>query len=116
MKPEIKSKWIAALRSGEYKQAEGMLRASEDTMCCLGVLCEIYRQDNNGPDWQQECYLGRSSYPANEVLEWAELDSSHPNPAVNFDGKKTYLGNLNDGSGVPKQDFGSIANIIEEQL
>ena len=38
--PEIKAEWIAALRSGEYKQRSGGLRHG-DTYCCLGVLCEI---------------------------------------------------------------------------
>jgi hypothetical protein len=38
--PELKSKWIAALRSGEYKQGKGYLRDG-DTWCCLGVLATI---------------------------------------------------------------------------
>lgn len=42
MNKEVKKKWIAALRSGEYNQIDGRL-ASEDGSkhCCLGVLCEL---------------------------------------------------------------------------
>jgi hypothetical protein len=40
MKAELKSKWVEALRSGNYEQGRGLLRA-EDQYCCLGVLCEV---------------------------------------------------------------------------
>ena len=32
--------WVAALRSGKYKQGKGAL-STEDRFCCLGVACEI---------------------------------------------------------------------------
>ena len=32
--------WVAALRSGNYKQGRGQLRVN-DEYCCLGVLCTI---------------------------------------------------------------------------
>lgn len=35
------SKWIEALRSGDYKQGNRLLRDIEDNYCCLGVLCEV---------------------------------------------------------------------------
>jgi hypothetical protein len=46
MNPEIKARWVAALRSGEYKQGKGNLRISDhrlsdDVFCCLGVLCDL---------------------------------------------------------------------------
>lgn len=41
MKKEIADKWVAALRSGKYKQGRQYLRTFEDNYCCLGVLCEI---------------------------------------------------------------------------
>lgn len=40
MNQEIKARWVAALRSGEYPQAINRLRA-EGGYCCLGVLCEL---------------------------------------------------------------------------
>lgn len=44
---ELMEKWVAALRSGEYKQHRGALRSHEDGdvgdvgFCCLGVLRNI---------------------------------------------------------------------------
>jgi hypothetical protein len=40
MNPDIKAKWIEALRSGEYKQGACYLR-QRDEFCCLGVLADI---------------------------------------------------------------------------
>ena len=44
LKPEIKQKWIEALRSGQYQQiTEGLHRVVNNCegYCCLGVLCDI---------------------------------------------------------------------------
>jgi hypothetical protein len=42
MDPELKANWIEALRSGEFKQAQGMLHDTKhDSFCCLGVLCKV---------------------------------------------------------------------------
>jgi len=39
---EVKAKWCAALRSGEYEQGQGLLHDPQDnTFCCLGVLQHI---------------------------------------------------------------------------
>lgn len=46
MKPELKKRWVKALRSGKYKQGKNYLRRQTpegDRYCCLGVLCEIER-------------------------------------------------------------------------
>ena len=40
MKEELKSKWLAALRSGKYEQGIRFLKVG-NTFCCLGVLCEV---------------------------------------------------------------------------
>jgi hypothetical protein len=47
MNPEIKKKWLTALRSGEYKQTAGALKDTSG-YCCLGVLCEAAGYTN----WQ----------------------------------------------------------------
>lgn len=43
MKADLKAKWIKALRSGRYKQGKAELHPTEDTYCCLGVLCKVAR-------------------------------------------------------------------------
>jgi len=40
LNPELKSKWLTALRSGEYEQARGDLSRGKG-FCCLGVLCQV---------------------------------------------------------------------------
>ena len=42
MNAELKAKWLAALRSGKYKQATRTLREPDsNNYCCLGVLCAL---------------------------------------------------------------------------
>lgn len=54
LKPEVKQKWLEALRSNQYPQGKEALRKTEimssdsvdmklpiDCFCCLGVLCDI---------------------------------------------------------------------------
>lgn len=41
MKPEVKNKFVEALRSGDYKQTSGALHLKGDGYCCLGVLCSL---------------------------------------------------------------------------
>src|SRR6478609_6994253 len=33
--------WIEALRSGKYRQIDGVLASENGSFCCLGVACEI---------------------------------------------------------------------------
>jgi hypothetical protein len=40
MDAESKQKWIAALRSGDYKQARATLH-HDGSYCCLGVWCAV---------------------------------------------------------------------------
>jgi hypothetical protein len=45
MKKELKDRWVAALRSGEYRQGVNALKYSPENAqpkyCCLGVLAEL---------------------------------------------------------------------------
>jgi hypothetical protein len=50
MNPEIKARWAAALRSGNFRQGKRKLaqkptRTMPMTHCCLGVLCELAVED-----------------------------------------------------------------------
>jgi hypothetical protein len=38
MNPELKAKWIAALRSGKYTQLRGRYCGGENEYCALGLL------------------------------------------------------------------------------
>lgn len=39
--PDFKAKWIAALRSGEYKQGRMKLLSDDGSYCCLGVYARV---------------------------------------------------------------------------
>lgn len=48
MKLAHRTKWVEALRSGEYPQMMGFLKVNRkgvDKYCCLGVLCEVLKTD-----------------------------------------------------------------------
>jgi hypothetical protein len=105
MNPEIKQKWVDALRSGKYKQGIEELKDSEGRYCCLGVLCVVTKQKK---------WAGRSTLPEHiqanvGVTECGDL----PKP-IYVDGQLySTLTGLNDFA---EYDFNRIADIIEEQL
>ena len=41
-------KWVAALRSGKYKQGKGKLCDSTGNHCCLGIACRVYEEEIGG--------------------------------------------------------------------
>lgn len=137
MNPEVKGKWLTALRSGDYEQIDGQLNKGNEGFCCLGVLCEIavadgvieknppsddltlhdagsvgYRsKEDNGKSYTEYDILPE------EVMVWAGLDSR--NPPVQFrwdkeDEPATFIiSDLNDDK---RLKFTEIADVIEEQL
>lgn len=50
MKIDIAKQWVEALTSGTYQQGQGKLHATDIKgkcmYCCLGVLCDLYMQQN----------------------------------------------------------------------
>lgn len=80
MNPDVKAKWIAALRSGNYKQAKHRLRIEHTdgsaSYCCLGVLCELYRQETGEGKWlddlvnlpAQDAADNDESYIAHDII------------------------------------------------
>ena len=81
MNPEIRAQWCAALRSGEYRQAQGQLRRG-DGHCCLGVLTDLAMRAGVGSHlrWGDEDDSGLSveGELPDEVREWAELRDNDP--------------------------------------
>ena len=118
MKPEIKEKWVAALRSGEYQQTTEVLH-DDNGFCCLGVLTELYRQEHGG-EWEKisdsstiykfvnKFYLDgcETEILPWTVVHWSGLNDQVPHLADN------YISNLNDSG----MSFAKIADLIEEQL
>lgn len=80
MNPEIKARWLAALRSGEYIQGHQRLRDG-DGYCCLGVLCEIavadgivQREGDEGYVSVENCGDSSNTHLPISVASWASVD------------------------------------------
>lgn len=136
MNPEVKQKWIDALRSGNYEQGSEKLR-SVSGYCCLGVLCDLYAQEYN-TEWKFKSYDDdtdeenpytydywyfeeQTEFLPYSVMDWAGLKI--PNPEVRIDkdvegldeDESLYqesLADLNDSG----YTFNDLSKIIEQQL
>ena len=115
MNPVIKAKWVAALRSGKYKQAQGSLRQG-NKFCCLGVLCDLHSEET-GNEWGRDAfefeYMGFTGTLPEEVQKWAGLRGEKPEVVPDVD-----LADLNDGDYMHNGpvSFKKIADIIEVTL
>lgn len=89
-------KWVAALRSGEYRQGKGALVTEDGKYCCLGVACHLYEMEGVQPPI---AYRGRNFLP-DAVCEWLGTACI------------SLVALLNDGQGIP---FPEIADIIESE-
>lgn len=126
LKEEWKTKWIAALRSGQYKQGQKCLRTADDCFCCLGVLCDLI--DNTGWESEPKVINGISSYRYSlknyndcpslgnlpvraRKMVWEQYDDY--NSSYNADVVMQKLISLNDDKNL---NFNKIADYIEENL
>jgi hypothetical protein len=113
MNPEIKTRWVAALRSGDYEQGIGSL-SPNGHYCCLGVLCELAVEDGKVEKKQRDGgivhYDECEGILPKSVVKWAGLDEQEPD--VLIDGEYTSLINMNDGG----DTFATIADAIESGL
>ena len=129
LKPEIKQLWLAALRSGDYKQTTGFLREADNSMCCLGVLCNLHAQAHPKIAVRQDdptLYMGNIAIPPDEVLKWAFKGWKHKDDStvvfredgIDDRGRYTYGGHTNL-AGLNDTDlysFKQIANVIDKYL
>lgn len=106
MDTELKTRWVAALRGGDYKQGVNFLR-NGDNFCCLGVLCDII--DPTG--WAEH----------NETIYRWEKDNVWSTKCIHdlkeiklFPySKQINLQNMNDIDG---KNFSEIADWIEQNI
>jgi hypothetical protein len=109
--------WITALTSGKYQQGQRRLRPTNDTYCCLGVVCDLFNTSGAnvidpysvmGPklDWRELsfsdfdvwAYSTGSGLPPTVVRLWVGLPQPH----------MAYLTRLNDGG----RTFADIAEFL----
>lgn len=114
-------KWIEALRSGEYKQAKGWLKTSngeETRYCCLGVACEISKEELNLSDTISRkngihSFNDNETVLPSEVKNWLGLTTNNGiyNGHFIYEENAKSLTKDNDSG---KCDFNCIADIIEQ--
>lgn len=119
MKPEVKAQWVAALRSGEYKQGRTQLHTEDGCFCCLGVLCDLgVKTGALEPPTLSRGLLASYGYGRErshyklplEIREWAGLPEY---PGVTLAGENRDLAGIND---FDRKPFSEIADLIEAQL
>lgn len=131
LRPEVKKKWLKALRSGDYKQTTGKLAVlneqtgKPEAFCCLGVLCDIHRRSRRqkGDKWVDDTYHDQESVLPPKVINWAFTSSTIAGLEANGKDAETILDDVmiggdrlsvhNDDNGCT---FNEIANIIENNL
>lgn len=113
MNKKIKALWVAALRSGEYKQGHRQLR-SGDKFCCLGVLCNLHAQAHPkvaAKETDPILYMGRLGFLPPAVVKWAGLQYDY-GARVTIKAFNGSLSHHNDSG----RTFNEIADAIEAQL
>lgn len=108
LKPDVKEKWLKALRSRGYRQTNGVLRRkflNEDRprYCCLGVLCNVM-----GYEWEP---MSLSRYKVDNL--YGALSETILKDVNMHDSHQWALINLNDLVGFT---FREIADVIETYL
>lgn len=141
MDPELKARWVAALRSGDYEQTTGALREQLrnkncDGFCCLGVLSDLlpnvtwelldessmytaaYTSDN--PDVFED--FGELTIPDKHATllglnQMISVMDKYDVGVANDVNIASHLMDLNDGDALGrKYTFAEIADWIEENL
>lgn len=129
MDPEIKSRWLAALRSGDYLQGMSRLKTIVDEntrYCCLGVLCELAAAEGIVTETEK---VRPVFYPGTvktmafgeqmnvsilppEVAEWSGLDGLYDYTVGKLDEETPSLAMMNDNG----DSFVNIAMFIEKNF
>lgn len=99
---ENAKKWVAALRSGEYKQVRERLRGS-DGFCCLGVACDLYIRDQE-LNWD-DMVCGLVGMPRDVAYHFGLRSGSG----------QYERGSLTMDNDVHERTFAEIADIIESE-
>jgi hypothetical protein len=130
MNKELIKRWVEALRSGKYQQGRLSLRNISNQFCCLGVLCDIAK-DELSLDWilkeEWSKYSIDNSYSniPFSVDKLLNIDTGHlgvitidtirlsPEYGVPLENRWTTLLELND---FYRLSFNQIADILEQQF
>jgi hypothetical protein len=126
MNSEVKAKWVAALRSGEYQQGRGELRSISNCFCCLGVLCDLYDKDRKQKK-KKSIKITNPKYDGNKnfaCFKYGNQTDFLPAAVRVWAGMSSnkgwlngiHLSGLNDGDYDKHYTFKDIAKIIKKNI
>jgi hypothetical protein len=102
--------WVAALRSGRYRQVGEHLR-TDLGFCCLGVACDVYRagrwRRRSGGEW---VFLDQTAELPLAVLDAYQLRSTDARFGPHLESDSLLIANDRG------QSFAWIADLIEREL
>jgi hypothetical protein len=120
MREDIKERWIDALISGEYRQGTGQLKDESGNYCCLGVLCDIVKEEVGGEWVKPVDFLDVTTFRVGESSDaavlptavWQYVGFQHSNPDLRIGEKTPSLAALNDNG----MSFEEIAAVIHDKF
>jgi len=108
-----REKWVAALRSGEFKQAQEVLKTEgpdgEMRYCCLGVACSLAIREGIEEDWPDAAYEDWDQELPVSIRDWLGLQNNSGYLVDEIEGEEHLIG-LNDKA---NYTFAQIADVIE---
>lgn len=107
MSAVTKEDWLAALRSGKYKQGHGVLRDKDNGFCCLGVYCDLTSEPG---DWLTEEEATEDESPQPGAL-WSRQAQSFTSL-----GDHETLSEFMSMLGVPYDEYGDVWNDLHSRL
>ncbi len=126
MKKEVAVIWADALLSDKYKKGRNQLLNSKQEFCCLGVLCNEYKEHagdtsidwEDVPDTEYKKFASQTAVLPMKVAEWAGFDKQCPHvPVDSLIDKVPYLDRgaptvsfvkLNDHTDLTFKDFAGL--------
>lgn len=115
-----RTKWVAALRSGEFPQGRRYLRTTDDQYCCLGVACELAAREGVIPPFADGKYDGDGCVLTPAVQDWLGLHDDcgvtydeYPIGDPDEDGDYAMAGSLTELNDSGEWTFNRLADLIE---
>jgi hypothetical protein len=123
LKPDVKKRWVKALRSGKYNQVRTYL-CTDSGFCCLGVLYDVEADDMWVPEYDtssEDAEWGRFGwcYSAKRAARDCSLRGAHE-LSDEFCARVGLTREIHDGLAAMNDDegktFAQIADFIEKKL
>lgn len=113
MNKNVMKKWAKALRSGKYKQGEGVLKQTtaknKIQHCCLGVLCELY---NNEMKKKKKKSLNQTQYSTG-VYAFNQQPESLPKIVQKWAGLFSKVGDFRNVNRNDITSYGEFASLAD---